>query len=262
MSIRTAEWLEVADRIRQRIIRPPFVNPHMVLLAQTRSGKDHLIRWGILPILPLARVVVLVTRRGAVDPTWDQPGPWGNRVPAGKLPWGFGRGEDRTPRYLISLSPGKVTHNVARRLLEQLAAEGEMILVIGDAAALTDPVNRGGLGCEATITHMMTEGAAIGLTVIACSNSTAWAASGIKDQAAAVLVGRSGGDMVGPFADIAGLPKRNVSLGRGAERDAIAQLPPRWWLYTDHADGELFARVTTPPPAGSWNELEPWARAL
>lgn len=256
MSVPGADWQEIAGRVQRRIIRPPSVNPHIVALAQTRSGKDHLIRWGILPVVPLGRIVVLVTKRGAVDPTWDG---WGNRLAPGELRGGFGCGDDGTPRYLISLTPGKATADDARRLLEMLAAEGEMILVIGDAAALTDPVNRGGLGCEAIVTHMMTEGAGIGLTVIACANSAAWAASGVKDQAAAVLVGRSGGSMADPFADIAGLSKRNVGLGRGAERDAIAQLAPHWWLYTDHADGDLFARVSTPPAAWSWDELGPWA---
>lgn len=248
-------WEEIAGRIQRRILRPPEVNPHIVALAQTRSGKDYLIRHGILPVFPLARVVTLITKRGTSDPTWDG---WGNVITPGELPSCFDLGEDGTPRYLISLTPGKVTADQARRLLEQIAAEGEMILVIGDTAALTDPASRGGLGCEAILTHMMAEGAGIGLTVIACANSAAWAAAGIKDQAAAVLIGRAGGDMVGPFADIAGLPRRNVQLGRGTEREAIARLAPHWWLYTDHADGQLFARVTTPPPAGSWDEKAPW----
>lgn len=248
-------WPEIAGRMQRRIVRPPEVNPHIVVLAQTRGGKDHLIRWGILPAFPLARVLVLITKRGAADLAWAG---WGNEVAAGELRGGSGLGPDGTPRYQIALTPGRVSGDQARRLLEQCAEEGHMIVVIGDAASLTDPVNRGGLGCEPIVTRMMDQGAGNGLTVIACANSASWAASGIKDQAAAVLVGRSGGDMAGLFADIAGLPKRNVSLGRGAERDTIAGLAPHWWLYTDHADGEPFARVTTPPPAGSWDERGLW----
>lgn len=245
---------EVAARVQQRIVRPPGSNPHQVFLGQTRSGKDALIRWGLLPLFPLARILVLVTKHGGFDETWDG---WGNLIAPGELPADFGLGPDGTPRYQISLTPGKVTSDEAKQLLNQCAKVGEMILVIGDAAALTDPPDRGGLGCEAFLTHMMAEGAGIGLSIFACANSAAWAASGIKDQAASVWVGRSGGKMQDPFADIAGLPRRNVELGRGAERDAIATLKRHWWLYTDHEDGELFAGITTPPPPGWYDESWP-----
>lgn len=253
MTVPTAPFCEIAGRIQRRILRPPNLNPHMVLLGQTRSGKDHLIRWGILPTVPMARVVQLITKAEA-DVTWQG---WGNPVGPGQLRGGFAEGPDGTPRYQIALPPGRTTPDDAQRLLEQISAEGEAILVIGDAGRLTDPRNRGGLGCEAIVTHMMAEGGASGLSVIACANSAAWAAPGLKDQAAAVMIGRAGGAMHAPFADIADLPRRSKAAGTGAEREALSQLAPHWWLYTDHADGQLFAAVTTPPPEGSWDESWP-----
>jgi len=248
-----AGWPETAQRIQSRIVRPPKVNSQMAVLGQTGAGKDHLVRWGILPAFPLARVVLLVTKHGK-EATWDG---WGNPVSPGQLRPGFGRGKDGTPRYRVNLIPGQVSEEEARDFLKALAAEGEMIVVIGDTARLTDPKRMGGLNCEGEVNHMMGEGREIGLTVIACANATAWTAAGVKGQAAAIWIGKSGPDEQGPFADIAGLPKRNVQQGRGAERDALARLPAHSWLYTDHADGPLFARITTPPGAGSSDESWP-----
>lgn len=253
MSVPTVPFWRVAGRIQRRILRPPGVNPHMVLLAQTRGGKDFLIRWGILPVVPLERIVVLMTKRGSGqhgdDETWQG---WGNLIaePADLKP-GFGIGPDGTPRYRVPLVPGRTSADDARRLLGQLAAEGELILIIGDAGRLTDHPSGGGFGCERHVTDMMREGAGIGLSVIACANSTNWAASGIRDQAAAVLIGRSGAAMREKFGEIAGLEARSPG------RAALARLRPHWWLYTDHADGDLLAGITTPPPAGWCAETWP-----
>jgi hypothetical protein len=261
VSVPVVPWAEVAGRIQRRVIRPPYVNPHLVMLGQTRSGKDHTIRWGILPAFPLARVVTLVTKpvvdRAKPDPTWHG---WGTLLASpDELRPGFGEGPpDGTPRYLIPLVPGRTTPKQARRLLEQIAAEGEMILVIGDAARLTGSPNSGGLGQERILSLMMTEGAQLGLTIIACANSSKWAAAGIKDQAAAVLIGRSGGDMLGEFADIAQLPP---AVPRSEDphgiRKRLSTLPAHSWLYSDHVDGILRACISTPPPAGWCSEAWP-----
>lgn len=238
-------WPQVAGRIQRRILAPPSVNPHMVLLGQTGSGKDHTVRWGILPVLPpFARAVVLITKPpvdpAQPDPRWDG---WGNLLghPA-QLPPGFGDGPDGTPRYVVPCWPGLAGKDDADQLMGQLAAEGELVLIIGDTARLTDRRDRGGLGQESALSKMMSEGRELGLTVIACANSTSWAAAGVKDQAAAVLIGRAGGEMRDEFAKIAGLETRSPA------RAALAGLAPRWWLYSDHADGELRACITSPPP--------------
>lgn len=243
-------WAKVAGRIQRSILRPPDLNPHMVLLAMTRGGKDHLIRWGILPAFPLERVVVLVTKHGE-DKTWRG---WGNVIAPDDLRPGFGVGPDGTPRYLVPLSPGKASRDEAKQLLDQFAAVGEMILIVGDAARLTQSEERGGLGCEGRLSQMMADGAGNSLTIIACANSSAWAASGIKDQASAVLIGRTRGDMRDKFADIASLPERRDDPG---PRRALDSLRPHWWLYTDNAGGDLLAGITTPPPAGWCSEAWP-----
>lgn len=249
-AVPVVSWAQVAGRIQRRIMRPPGVNPHIVALAQTRSGKDHAVRFGILPASPLERVLVLVTKPGE-DLTWHG---WGNPVAPGELRPGFGRGPDGTPRYLMRLSPGSASRREARALLDQLGAEGEVILVIGDAARLTRSEEQGGLGLEGRLSQMMADGAGNGLTVIACANTSAWAASGIKDQAAAFLIGKSGAATREKFADIAGLPRLAEDPG---PRQALDKLPARWFLYADQADGELLTAIATPPAAGWCSEAWP-----
>jgi hypothetical protein len=242
-------WGEVAARIQQRVVRPPDYDPHMVVLGKTGSGKDSAVRWGILPCFPLARIVVLITKRSGEDRTWDG---WGNRLAGpGDLRPGFGRGPDGTPRYVVPLPPGRATPAEVRALLEQLAAEGESIVSIGDAARISTRPNDGGWGLERDLSNMMTEGRETGLTVIACAGSASWAASGIKDQAAAVLIGQGGGEMCDKFAEIAGLERRSP------ERKALDTMAPHWWLYSDHVDGELWSRLACSPAPGSVDER--WA---
>lgn len=245
-AVPTVEWPRIAGRVQRRIMQPPELTPHMVFLARTGSGKDHLIRWGLLPYFPLARVVVLMTKWGADDLTWDG---WGNRIAADELPPGFGRGDDDTPRYVIRLT-GR-DQDAARRLLDQLAAEGECIVIIGDTARLAEIPTRGGLNCEGQLTNMMRDGRASSLAIWACGNSGKWLTGGMRDQAAAVWIGHSAAESAAEFADLAGLERKS------AERAALETLPPRDWLYTDHLDGELMAGVTTAPPVRWCSEVWP-----
>lgn len=243
-------WPIVAGRIQRSIIRPPQLNPHLVILGQTRAGKDWLIRWGILPVFPLERVLVLITKPGD-DLTWRG---WGNVVGPGELPPGFGRGPDGTPHYLMHLHRGNASRKDARLLWDQLEAEGEMILIIGDAARLTRSEDHGGFGLEGRLSQMMSDGAGNALTVIACANTSSWAASGIRDQAAAFLIGKTGAATRGKFADIADLPDPREDP---APRRALDALTQGRFLYADRADGELLAAVTTAPPAGWCSETWP-----
>jgi hypothetical protein len=224
----------VAGRI-QRNWNPLEANPHQALFAQTRGGKSHLIRYGILPLVPYARAVVLDVKPGG-DATWDG---WGNDVL--ELPPAFGIGDNGWPRYRVLVQPGDEGHRQVGSILEQLSVEGEAVLAIDDARRITDS-HAPGLRLGNTVDHLLLEGAAIGLTVILGANSTAWATTALKDQCATIWIGHiRTKDQRDKFADLAGLPK--------AVRGELDSIAPRRWLYSDYAGAELMLARTVAPAA-------------
>jgi hypothetical protein len=225
----------VAGRV-QRNWRPTEANPHHALFAQTRGGKSHLIRWGILPLADLARVVVVDVKPGG-DPIWNG---WGEDVT--ELRSGFGLNSDgHRAWYRVRVLPGDEGSSQVRRILEQLAAEGEAVLVIDDARKVTDQ-HAPGLRLGHVVDHLLLEGAGLGVTVILGANSTAWATSSVKDQCAFIWLGHTRSDQVRhEFSRVAGLPKDM--------RSTLSAIAPKEWLYTDAADGELMLALTRAPAA-------------
>jgi len=234
VSIPRVPFPAVAGRL-QRNWQPLEANPHMALFAQTRGGKSHLIRWGILPVVPFARVVVIDVKSGG-DPTWQE---WGNDITA--LKPGFGRGPNATPRYRVRLLPGEEGTVQVRRMLDQLAAEGEAVLVIDDARRVTDR-QAPGLGLGNVVDHLLLEGAGLGLTVILGANSTAWATTALKDQCGVIWIGHTRTEYQrDEFAKVSGLPREH--------RSALDTIAPRNWLYTDYAGEQLMLGLTSVPAA-------------
>jgi hypothetical protein len=232
MNIETVPFERVAGRV-ERLWSPIEGNPHMVLLAATRGGKSHLIRHGILPLAPDDRAVVIDVKPGG-DLTWDG---WGNDVTA--IEPGFGRGPDGTMRYRLQVLPGSEGAVQVRRVLDQLAAEGEAILIIDDARKVTDSHDPG-LKCGNVVDHLLLEGAGFGLTAILGANSTAWATSAVKDQCEYIWLGHTRTDVQrDEFAKLAGLPKD--------DRPVLNTIAQRHWLYTDFAGDDLVMGLTSLP---------------
>ena len=228
-------FANVAGRV-QRNWCPAEANPHHAAFAQTRGGKSHLIRWGILPLAALGRMVVIDVKPGG-DRTWNG---WGEDV-TGLRP-GFGLSATGLPRYRVRVLPGAEGSEQVRRILEQLAAEGEVIIVVDDAGRVTDNAGRGGMGLGGTVDHMLSLGAATGVTMILGLNSTAWAASGAKDQCGTIWIGVTRSrTMRDNFADVAGLPRE--------VRPVLDRIPARHWLYSDYAGDDLMMALTHVPAA-------------
>src|SRR5712691_1547682 len=179
------EWARVAGRI-QRHSNPLEENPHKAIFAQSRGGKSYLIRHGLLPLVPLARAVVIDVKHGG-DPTWNG---WGDDVT--DLPPGFSGNSNNDQYWRVRVLPGDEGETQVRRILDQLAAEGECIIIMDDARKVTDQRSPG-LKCGIVVDHLLLEGAALGITVILGANSVAWATSGLRDQCATYFLGHLGG---------------------------------------------------------------------
>jgi hypothetical protein len=221
-------WPVVAGRI-QRHWHPIEYNPHKAIFAQSRGGKSHLIRRGLLPLAPLGRQVVMDVKHGG-DPVWNE---WGDDVT--ELKPGFGAGACGRPRYRLRVLPGDEGAVQVRRALDQLAAEGEVTIVMDDARKVTD--NRApGLKCGSVVDHLLLEGAALGITLILGANSVAWATSGLRDQCQTLLLGYLGAAARDDCAHLAGLDKH--------ARAELDHLAPRRFLYADGHDGEPMLAIT------------------
>lgn len=222
------EWERVAGRI-QRHWDPLASNPHKAIFAQSRGGKSYMIRHGLLRLVPFARVVVIDVKPGG-DPTWNG---WGANVT--ELDPGFGDNGNGDAFYRIRLLPGDEGETQVRRILDQLAAEGECVIVMDDARKVTDGRSPG-LKCGMVVDHLLLEGAALGISVILGANSATWAVSGLRDQCSTILLGHLGSAARDDAAKLAGLDK-----AARAELDTIA---PKQFLYVDGHDGELMLART------------------
>lgn len=231
MIIPAIEWARVAGRV-QRKWRPAQIVPHQVAYGMSRSGKDHLWRYGVLPLKPTAYAVVFDVKQGG-DERWDD---WGADIALAD--W---RPTMTHQRARLRVPLGEQGARLMRRALEALVIVGETVVILPDAGRITEPAGRGGLNCEGLVTRLMAEGASLGITVLAGINSTVWASSGLKHQAGHVWLGQTvHADMRAAFADAAGLP-------RGA-RPVLDTLPPHHFVYADYLDGAPMLAVTTAPP--------------
>lgn len=235
MNVPEIPWPNVAGRI-QRHWSPLEANPHIAIFAKSRSGKSYFIRRGLLPLVPLARVVVIDIKHGG-DPEWNG---WGEDVT--ELAPGFA-GNDVTGDafYRLKLLPGPEGGPQVRRALDQIAAEGECIVVMDDALKVTDR-QEPGLKCGPPVNHMLQESASLGVTLILGAHSAKWAVSGLKDQCSTMIAGHLGAAARDDVARLIGLDK--------AERPLLDRIAPRRFLYTDTHDGELMLALTgLPVPA-------------
>lgn len=236
MNIPDIPFNRVAGRV-QRLWSPLERNPHMVVLGYSGAGKSHLVRWGILPAAPAARVVVLDIKPGG-EPVWNG---WGQDTD--RLTPGFGRNASGHARYRIRLLPGEAAgKSQTRRILDQLGAEGEAILIIDDARKITDRQSPG-LGLGNLVEHLMLECRVIGLTLIIGAQSAAWLPPSLKDQPGFAWLGYTGhAEQRDKFAEIGALPREL--------RPVLDTIAPRQWLYTDHHGEHLMvARTAAPDPS-------------
>jgi hypothetical protein len=227
-------FADVAARIAY-YWNPHRYNPHKGLLAPTRTGKSYLIRHGILPIIPGARVVVIDIKSGG-EPTWDG---WGNDVYA--LKPGFNKGDDGTCNYRVKLKPGKpkVQREQISDVLELIINEGECIVIMDDSKRITAS---GGLNLALAsyVDTLLQECAATGVSAILAANSTNWAVSSLRDQCGVYFTGLIGNiSERNEFADIIGLARN--------ERDTLSTLAPREFLYSDRFSSGITTAITSLP---------------
>lgn len=198
-------------------------NAHHVLIGPTGSGKSHLIRYGILPVVDRARIVVIDSkgsRPGSRDDTWS------DFAPVSALGAGFGAtregGGDYGLRFRLLLDPRDAKRQ-ARAALSVVLGEGHTILVIDETRSLSDP-NMVGVGKE--LERLIYEGRSSGVTVILGAQDPAWLPAAVKSQSGVTWLARQ------TNRKIATTLAEWTPAGR-ALTSTITDLRDREWLYTD-----------------------------
>lgn len=225
------------DQVQGRISRywDPFErNSFMVVVGVTGSGKSHLIRYGILPLAACSRTVV-------IDVKDDRDSVW----------TGFGQTVDVLPAAFFRtistehLLVWRVLVNKAnaqsqlREIFAQLRGEGHCVIVMDESRSITE---REQMGLGSAVENLITESRGLGTSIIMGAQSTAWAVSALKDQAACLWIGQtSGEDRALDLAKMAGAGRALVPT--------ITRIPPRRWLYRDNWEGAPLYALTDPPAA-------------
>ncbi|MGH3283590.1 MAG: hypothetical protein ACRDPD_02700 [Streptosporangiaceae bacterium] len=222
-------------RIQGRVARlwDPFErNAFMVVVGITGSGKSHLMRYGILPLRSYSRTVV-------IDVKDDRDSVWaGFGQPVAELaPAFFRTGSKEHPavwRVIVNRANAQAQ---LRRIFEQIRSEGHCVLVMDESRSITE---REQIGLGSAVENLITEGRGLGVSMIMGAQSTAWAVSALKDQAACLWIGQSSGrDQALALAKIAGYGRDLAPV--------IEAIPARRWLYRDKWEGAPILALTDSP---------------
>lgn len=213
----------------------PFArNSFMVVIGITGSGKSHLIRHGILPLAHFSRTVVIDVKDDR-DSVWAG---FGQAVET--LPAAFFKTGNPDHRLVWRVVVNKATaQQQLRQVFDQIRAEGHCVIVMDESRSITE---REQIGLGSVVENLITESRGLGTSIIMGAQSSAWAVSALKDQAACLWVGQTSGEeraldlakMIGP-----GRPLVPV----------IGRIPPRQFLYRDNWEGAPLLALTNPPGA-------------
>ena len=223
------------DQVQGRVSRfwDPFErNSFTVVIGVTGSGKSHLIRYGILPLAGYSRTVV-------IDVKEDRDSVWaGFGKPVDVLPPAFFKHTDGDHHLVWRVLVHKATaQSQLREIFAQLRGEGHCVIVMDESRSITE---REQIGLGSAVENLITESRGLGTSIIMGAQSTAWAVSALKDQAACLWVGQtSGQDQALKLANMAGPGRPLVPL--------ITRIAPRQWLYRDNWEGAPLLALTNPP---------------
>jgi hypothetical protein len=221
MVIPPVEFELIQGRI-DRLCDPYARNPQIAVFGSTGSGKSHIIRYGLLPIRPLARTLVIDVK-GLHSRTWDEYG-----TPVTELPAGFfgnGTGPTRAQYRLIVEQDRESAQIQLRQVFAQIRSEGHCRVILDESRRVTE---REQLSLGSAVEDLISTGRESGITLILGAQSVAYAVPSLKDQPAAMLIGAGQGKVpryASELAQMAGYGKEIISV--------FQQIRQRQFLYID-----------------------------
>lgn len=214
-------------------------NPHFLIPAKTGSGKSYLIRYGLLPLRPLARKVIIDVK-GIHNRTWE-----GYGTPVTELPPEFiggGSGLIGAEYRLVVEEDRDDAREQVDAAIRQILKEGHCIVVIDESKRIVD---RQQLGLSSAIELLIQSGRESGVSVIVGAQTTSLGSAALKDQPGYVFVGK--------------LPQKARELaeiigGDSQTQNVIRHIVNRQFLYYDPLD-ERYMGLTTVPAQTEGNDI-------
>jgi hypothetical protein len=244
-TIPTLSWEQVETYVHAEWI--PDQSPHHCVVAQTRAGKSHLIRHGILPLVQFDRVLV-IDSKGGQDKTWAGCGKLVKSLPSAAR---MRLTDDRKPmahwyRLVVPIDRQE-GRRVVHDALTRIAAMGDFVVVIDETRHITDAAEPG-LGLRGPYENLVLRGGSHGVMVVSGTQAPRWVPSTFYDQAGFAWIGRVTDEQAHKrLMEIGGMTRALLPQVAGIER--------RKWLL--NADGGQFRAFTQAPARGKIASPEP-----
>jgi hypothetical protein len=221
-----------------------FPGQHVSVVGVTGGGKSYLVRHGLLPLWRHHRVLIVDVKGD--DPSLSGVGQVVSGLPAEEGPQGRFHGErdPDQPRWYRLVVPewdfeaGKRqtsglerAQRVAGETLHEAYLQGDWVLVLDEARAITDPTNTFGLGLRGVAENIWQRGRSRRVTLIACTQQPLWMPSSFYSQPSLVYLGRMLEPPTAHFREIGG----DTRLIRN-----LVPLLGRWeWLFVERDSGRM-----------------------
>lgn len=215
---------------------------HHSVIAQTRAGKSHLMRWGILDTCRFDRVLIIDTK--GWDPTLLGLGKVVHRFPrrgmrSAKQLMHDGAAYENWFR-LVTLDDFNLAKEQVEEALIEVMREGDWIVVIDELRNVVDP-REPGLGLRGRWEAIRLRGGGKGVGLVDMSQEPKWLPSSFYTQSAFYWFSK--------IEDKASQKRIQEVAGSDVLLPILRRIRRHWWVYTDDLEDERFWAYTTPPPA-------------
>jgi hypothetical protein len=226
--------------IQQRLQRMWTIQdaPHHSIMGQTRSGKSHLTRHGILPTCAWDRVL-FIDGKGD-DPTINGLGRVVSRFPSKLVRNQRKLMQDDEPggnwfRLVTDVHFG-IARDQVQEALNRAFQEGDWVVVVDELRYVTDP-REPGLNLSPEWEQIVLRGGSRGVGLINLTQEPRWVRGSFYTQSSFYWFSR--------IEDEAA-QKRVSEVGSSrALMTYLGKIPRRWWVYMDNLEDERFWALTT-----------------
>lgn len=217
--------------------------PHHSVMGQTRSGKSHLTRHGILPTCYFDRVLFLDCKGD--DPTINGLGRVVQRFPSklARAQRQLFEEEERTGRgkggnwfRLVTDVNWDIARDQVEEALTRAFHEGDWIVVVDELRYVTDP-RQPGLNLPGPWEQIVLRGGSRGVGLINLTQEPRWVRGSFYTQSSFYWFSR---------VEDEAAQKRISEVGSSRSLlDYLGRIPRRWWVYMDNLEDERFWALTT-----------------